>query len=66
MVMNWSGLCTTGDSTIKAIDRARQAGMEVLAAMCLVDRNGGAGESIRDKFSIPLHSIFTLVEMEAG
>ncbi len=59
-------VCTTGDSTIKAIDRARQAGMEVLAAMCLVDRNGGAGESIREQFSIPLHSIFTLVEMEAG
>ena len=59
-------VCTTGDSTVKAIERARLAGMEVLAAMCLVDRGGGAGESIQEKFSIPLHAIFTLVEMEAG
>lgn len=58
-------VCTTGDSTIKAIERARLAGMDVLAAMCLVDRNGGAGESIREKFSIPLHAIFTLAELEA-
>jgi len=59
-------VCTTGDSTIKAIEHARDAGLNVLAAICLVDRNSGAVENIAERFSIRLHKIFTLEEIQAG
>jgi orotate phosphoribosyltransferase len=38
---------TTGGSTIKAIERARQEGLEVVKALVLVDRQEGGMENIR-------------------
>ena len=36
-------VCTTGASTITAIDAAREAGMQVIAAICLVEREEAGG-----------------------
>jgi hypothetical protein len=43
-------VCTTGDSTALAIEKARDAGMEILGAICLVDREAGATELLKSKF----------------
>ena len=39
-------VCTTGGSTVEAIEKARSAGMTVLGAICLVDREEGAEERL--------------------
>jgi orotate phosphoribosyltransferase len=39
-------VCTTGGSTIEAVEKARSAGMAVLGAICLVDREEGAEERL--------------------
>ncbi len=56
-------VCTRGNSTGKAIDRARAAGMKVLGAICLVDREEGASQLLRDDYDCDLVSIFTLDEL---
>jgi orotate phosphoribosyltransferase len=56
-------VCTTGDSTIKAIEVAREAGHRVLGAACLVDRQEGAREAIEAGLGCPFGSIFTLGEL---
>lgn len=55
-------VCTTGASTIKAVERCREAGMAVLGAVCLVDREQGAQEALAE-INCPLESIFTLEEL---
>ncbi|SNS95187.1 orotate phosphoribosyltransferase [Granulicella rosea] len=39
-------VCTTGGSTITAIEAAREAGMEVIGVLCLVDREQGGRAAI--------------------
>ncbi len=41
-------VATTGGSTIKAIERSRSEGLEVVKAVILVDRQEGGVENIRD------------------
>jgi orotate phosphoribosyltransferase len=41
-------VATTGGSTIKAVERARSEGLEVVKAVILVDRQEGGLENIRD------------------
>ncbi|MCP4748449.1 MAG: orotate phosphoribosyltransferase [Desulfobacteraceae bacterium] len=41
-------VATTGGSTIKAIERARQAGLNVIRAVVLVDRQEGGLDNIRE------------------
>jgi orotate phosphoribosyltransferase len=55
-------VCTTGDSTIKAIQASREAGLSVLGAICLVDREEGAREAI-EGMGCPFDRIFTLREL---
>jgi orotate phosphoribosyltransferase len=38
-------VCTTGASTIAAIEAAREAGMKVIAAICLVEREEAGGRA---------------------
>ena len=38
-------VCTTGASTITAIEAAREAGMKVIAAVCLVEREEAGGRA---------------------
>jgi len=40
-------VATTGGSTIKAIERAREEGLDVVRAVILVDRQEGGLENIR-------------------
>jgi orotate phosphoribosyltransferase len=56
-------VCTTGGSTAEAIVRASEAGMRVLGAICLVDRESGAQEMLRNRFACAFHWIFTLSEL---
>ena len=57
-------VCTKGDSTAQAIAKAQDAGMRVLGAICLVDRQQGATELLAGKGTV-LVSIFTLAELVA-
>jgi orotate phosphoribosyltransferase len=59
-------VCSTGGSTAKAIEIARQAGMQVLGAVCLVDREMGAPEMLRREYGCELESLFRLSELRAG
>jgi orotate phosphoribosyltransferase len=53
-------VCTKGESTALAIENARSVGIEILGALCLIDREAGATELLRDKYSVELASIFKL------
>jgi len=55
-------VCTKGDSTAQAILKAQEAGMLVLGAICLVDRQQGATELLLRK-GVVLDSVFTLAEL---
>lgn len=59
-------VCTTGGSTDLAIERALEAGMKVLGAVCLVDREQGAPELFREKYGIAFDSVFRLTELTGG
>jgi len=56
-------VCTKGGSTAQAIESARAVGMRILGAICLVDRRQGATELLRDRYGVPLESIFTLSQL---
>ena len=56
-------VCTTGGSTVQAIERAREAGMKVLGAICLVDREQGGREAIEDGQKCPFGWLFTMKEI---
>jgi orotate phosphoribosyltransferase len=55
--------CTKGGSTAQAVEKALEARMNIVGAICLVDREQGAGELLKQKFGIALESIFTLAEL---
>jgi len=59
-------VCTTGGSTITAVEAARDAGMTVAGVLCLVDRMQGGRENIeRALAEVPsettprFHAVFT-------
>lgn len=58
-------VCTTGGSTVQAIEKAFAAGMQVMGAICLVDREMGAKASLQEKFGIRLEAILTLSDVRA-
>ncbi len=49
---------TTGGSSMKAVERAREEGLDVIGIVTLVDREEGARENI-EKEKIPLRAVFT-------
>jgi len=53
---------TTGQSTIRAIQRAREAELKVEFAVCLVDREEGGREAIQ-KENLELFSLFTKTDL---
>jgi orotate phosphoribosyltransferase len=59
-------VATTGGSTAEAIEKIREAGMQVLGAVCLVDREAGAAERLRRDYGCDLEHIFTLSELCAA
>jgi orotate phosphoribosyltransferase len=54
-------VCTTGASTIQAIEAARQFGFEVVGVMCLVEREEAGGRKDVERAAAPAKfvSIFT-------
>jgi orotate phosphoribosyltransferase len=54
-------VCTTGSSTIQAIEAAREFGFEVVGVMCLVERQEAHGRADVEKAAAPARfvSIFT-------
>jgi orotate phosphoribosyltransferase len=47
-------VCTTGGSTIEAINAAREFGFEVIAVMCLVEREESGGRAAIEKAIAPV------------
>jgi orotate phosphoribosyltransferase len=54
-------VCTTGSSTVQAIEAAKEAGFEVAGVMCLVEREEAKGRPNVEKAAagVPFLSIFT-------
>ena len=54
-------VCTTGSSTVQAIEAAREFGFEVVGVMCLVEREEAKGRPNVEKAAgaVPFVSIFT-------
>lgn len=58
-------VCTSGGSTAQAVERAREAGMEVLGTCCVVDREQGAAELLAGA-GCDFFSLFTMRELLAA
>ena len=58
-------VATTGGSTVKAIERARAEGLEVVKTVILVDRQEGGLENIRQHVD-DVSAIITRDELVAG
>ena len=58
-------VCTTGSSTVQAIEAAREFGFEVIGVMCLVERQDAHGRPSVEKAAAPANfiSIFTATEV---
>jgi orotate phosphoribosyltransferase len=61
-------VCTTGASTITAIEAAREAGMRVIAVACLVEREEAGGRSAVEQAAqdAPFFSLFTAKDVRAA
>lgn len=60
-------VCTTGGSTITAIEAAREAGMTVAGVLCLVDREQGGRANIEAVAAgAPFLSVFTASDVRAA
>jgi orotate phosphoribosyltransferase len=60
-------VCTTGASTVQAIEAAREFGFEVVGAMCLVEREEAKGRPSVEKAAAPAEfvSVFTANDVRA-
>lgn len=60
-------VCTTGASTVQAIEAAREFGFEIVGAMCLVEREEAKGRPTIEKAAAPAPfiSIFTATDVRA-
>lgn len=60
-------VCTTGASTIGAIQAARETGMKVIGVLCLVEREeaGGRGNVEQAAAPAPFVAIFRAIEIRA-
>jgi orotate phosphoribosyltransferase len=63
-------VCTTGGSTITAIEATRDAGMVVAGVLCLVDREQGGRLNIERALAevpsdrdVPFHSVYTATDV---
>jgi orotate phosphoribosyltransferase len=60
-------VCTTGASTITAIEAAREANMIVAGVLCLVDREQGGRAAIEQAAAgAPFFSLFTAADIRAS
>ncbi len=54
---------TTGGSTVTAIERAREEGLDVIGAVCVVDRLAGGGEAIAAAAGGEFRALVTIDEL---
>ena len=60
-------VCTTGESTITAIEATQEAGMNVAGVFCLVDRQQGGAANIKAAVPhVPFLSVFTADDIRAA
>jgi len=60
-------VCTTGGSTVTAIEAAREAGMLVAGVLCLVDRQQGGRARIEEAAAgVPFLALFTAADIRAS
>src|ERR1700729_2371833 len=60
-------VCTTGGSTITAIEATRESGMNRAGVFCLVDREQGGRANIEATIpGVPFHSVFTATDVRAA
>jgi orotate phosphoribosyltransferase len=57
-------VCTSGGSILEACDRAEEAGYHVAATMCVVDREEGGTEAVRDRY--PFYPLLTARDLLAS
>lgn len=55
-------VCTTGGSTVTGIERARGAGMNVLGAACVVDREQGGQQAVEAQ-GCGFAALYTMAEL---
>lgn len=51
---------TTGGSTVKAIERAQEAELDIRGALCILDRLAGGGEAIAEAAEAPFRALTTI------
>ena len=56
-------VATTGGSAAQAIEACREAGLHVLGAIALVDREEGAAETIEGEWQCPFDRVYRLSEL---
>ena len=54
---------TTGGSTVRAIERMREEGLEIVGALCVVDRLAGGGEAIAEAAGAPYRALVSIDEL---
>src|SRR5213596_1893643 len=54
-------VCTTGNSILVAAEKAEQAGYQVVAAFCVVDREEGGTQAIAQKY--PFYALLTAKQL---
>ena len=54
---------TTGGSTVRAIERIRDEGHQIVGVLCVVDRLAGGSEAIEAAIGTPLRSLVTIDEV---
>jgi len=54
---------TTGGSTVAAIERMREEGLEVVAGLCVVDRLAGGAEAIAAAAGAPFEALTTIDDL---
>ena len=54
---------TTGGSTVAAIERIKGEGLEIAAALCVVDRLAGGAEAIAAAAGAPFRALVTIDEL---
>jgi orotate phosphoribosyltransferase len=56
---------TSGASTLKAVKALREAGVDVMASFCVLDREEGGKEALNDE-GLPLYSIYKKSDFGVG
>jgi orotate phosphoribosyltransferase len=51
---------TTGSSTVSAIERIRELGLQIVGTLCVVDRLAGGGEAIAAAAGAPFEALTTI------